>query len=485
MVKKYKKFDGDLLLTTACPTECEFCVYGCNPNGEWMPESTIKRVAEEYTKNDIGIRIGGGEPFYNLNKLEKCLDIVLRYQKPHEVLHITSGFFENNKEQTKKALKILTKKNIDTLVVSADRFHLKKIPLSSIINIIKEAKRQKLKIILRITTDEKSYELMDKLAEIVVRYQLKFEPHEQYGVYGKAELLDPSLRYNAEKRKEYLNKKITEFANKNKKSTNILNYTQQSPKRSQMKFAAKFYATTFPNGNVYGDSQCAKGTFMGNINKESLKKLIEKFSKTLPGYILWSEKSNCDERMRKLLPDNLDDMCDYCRNQPLVKDMPKEAIGRQYLIINIKDDFNRLLQKAKKTKRELLLSFDLNEQELNKTTGKKILDFLNRLKQNNIRFKVSKPLPRCLFGADYANIINKFDIPRNCYECKELFTVVDEEIISCKAINKKGPKIYYMEDRDQIWEFFDILRLQKKPSKTCKQCRYFIRKTCDGLCFRK
>ncbi len=482
---KYKKMDGDLLLTTSCPTECEFCIYGCKPEGEWMPENTIERVAEEYTKNDVGIRIGGGEPFYDLEKLERCLDIVLKYQKPHEVLVITSGFFGSSKELTRKALKILTDRKLDTLVVSTDRFHLKWIPLSSIINIINEAKKQKLKIILRVTQDERSYGLMDKLAEIIVEHQVKFEPHEQYGVYGKAELLDPSLRNNAEKRKEYFNKKIVEFAMKYKKSAIVKDYEEQSPKRSQRKFASKFYPTTFPNGNVYADSQCAKGSFMGNINEESLKNLIDKFSKTLPGYILWSEKSSCPVRMKRLLPSNIDDTCDYCRNQPLAEEIQKEAIGRYYTIINIGDDFDKLLEKLKKPNRELLLSFNLNEKDLNQKTGKKIIGFLSALKNAGVRFKISKPLPRCLFGMNYINIAKELGTPRNCYECSELFSVVNEAIVSCKPINKKGPNIYYMEDRNQIWEFFNILRLQKEPGEKCKKCSYFMRKFCDGLCFRR
>ena len=72
MKNNYKKLDGDLLLTTSCPIECDFCIYSSNPNGEWMPEETIRKVAKEYTKNDIGIRISGGEPFINFQKLEKC-----------------------------------------------------------------------------------------------------------------------------------------------------------------------------------------------------------------------------------------------------------------------------------------------------------------------------------------------------------------------------------------------------------------------------
>jgi MoaA/NifB/PqqE/SkfB family radical SAM enzyme len=483
MVKEFKKFDGDLLLTTACPVECDFCIYQCNPNGAWMPESTIERVAQEYTTNEVGIRISGGEPFYDLDKLRKCIDIVLKYQEPHEVLVITSGFFANSREQTEKALKLLKEKKLDTLVVSVDRFHVKQVPLSSLLNIVEGAKNNEIKVILRVTTDEKSYQLMDQLAEMIVEHEIKFEPHEQYGVYGKAELLDPSLRDNAERRKEYFERKILEFAAKRKKLADIEHYLEQSPKRSQRKYASKFYPTTFPNGNVYADSQCAKGSFMGNINKESLAKLIESFSKTLPGHILLSEHSECSQRMRVFLP-NMNDECDYCRNHPLAENMPEEAIGRQYMTASPRDDFGPLLLKAKKTNRELLLSFHLEEQDLNPTSGKRILDFLESLRKDSVRFRISKPIPRCLFGLNYTKV-SKPAFPKDCYDCSELFLVENGEVVSCRSINKKGPKIGSMDDRKKIYEYFNALRLQKKPLNKCQACIYFVRKQCDGLCFRQ
>jgi len=466
-MKNWKKFDADILLTTACPVECDFCVYGSNPVGEWMPEKTIRRVAEEYTKNDFGIRICGGEPFYDLIKLEKCLDIVLEFQKPYEILLITSGFFGNDKDQLKQAIKILSDRKIDTLVLSVDRFHLPVVPMESVKNIIIEAQKHSIKIIIRLTYDEESYGLANDVVQLAIKNNLKIEPHSSYGEYGKAELLSPKPLENPKKREDYLNKC---FMKHRKKSSD---YIEQSPKRRQRKFAARFYPTTFPNGNVYADSQCAKGTFMGNINEKNLKILIEDFSKTLPGYILWSENSNCDKRMPNLLPSGAD-TCDYCRNQPFTEDMPKESIGRQFVVLT-PDNL-----KIPKTERELLLSFRLEEKDLKK--NQEIIELLDSLK--NTRFKLYRPLPRCVLGSKYNELVKKYKLPKYCYDCRELFSVENCQIISCKPINKKGPKIQYMEDRNQIWEFFNTLRLQKEPNNTCKNCLYFKRKQCDGLCYR-
>jgi len=484
MVNVFKKLDGDLLITEACPVDCEFCIYSCNTAGTWMPQHTMRRVAEEYTKNDIGIRICGGEPFFNFKKLEECLDIVLEYQKPHEILIITSAVFGASERKTSDAIKILSDRKMDTMVVSCDRFHLKTVPLSSIIRTIDEAKKQGIKIILRITSDQESYSLMDELAEIIVRHNVKFEFHDGFGTYGRAELLDNALNAERIKRTEYMHNKVQEFAAKYNAETNVSSYEEQSPKRSQRKFAGWFFPTTFPNGNVYGHSECGKASLMGNINNESLSLMIERFSKTLPGYILWSEKRDFFDEMRKFLPRDSSDLFDYCRDHPLYEKTPKEAIGREHVVVRVYDDFHEFLIKAKLSARELLITFELREEDLNLVAGNRIRWLLQALRQNGVRFKICRTLPRCLFGADYNKIAETFKIPRNCYECSELFSVKDGQFRSCKPLGKTGPKLGEVENRNQVLEIFNKKRHESEPCETCKSCKYFKRKLCDGICFR-
>lgn len=160
-------------------------------------------------------------------------------------------------------------------------------------------------------------------------------------------------------------------------------------------------------------------------------------------------------------------------------------VEKHRLIVSTDNNFKDLFKKIKGINDKVLLSFDLKEKDLDPLIGKKIRDFLYELKQNQIQFEVSTPLPRCIFGTHYAEIICSFRIPKDCYECKELFTIKDEEIISCPAVNKKGPMIYYLNDKNQIYELFNTLRLKKEPSNKCKRCKYFLRKNCDGLCYRK
>jgi hypothetical protein len=466
----YKKLDGDLLLTLACPVECDFCVYQCNPRRDWMPESTIRKVAEEYTKNDIGIRICGGEPFYDLDKLEKCIDIVLEYQKPEEVLIITSGFFATDVISALKALNLIKRKKLDTLVVSVDRYHLKKVGLDRIENIIQMSKP--IKIILRLTSDELSYELMDKVAEIAVKNDLKVEPHHSFGLYGKAELLDKSLSENHEARRTYFLDRLAQASGKDPGL-----FITQSPKRAQHVVAPRLHITTFPNGNVYGDTQCCKAAFMGNINNTSLKELWDAFCNTLPGHILITRNARCDNIMSKMLPEGTD-FCDYCRNQPFSQVIPDEAIGREVHILNSESEFDKILLDARSSKRELLLSFRLAEAELNRASGRKIMAFLNELRKQQVRFILSRPLPKCVTG------VHDYTIPNNCSDCRELFSVRDGFFYSCDTLGLKGPKIDELEDRSQILDKFNSIRMMNNPTITCQKCIYFKRAQCDGICQR-
>ncbi len=187
--------------------------------------------------------------------------------------------------------------------------------------------------------------------------------------------------------------------------------------------------------------------------------------------------------MNKILFDKMTDDCSCCGNQTLSEESDYDLTKKQHFLIKIKDIWD-VYKNIKNTKQDILISFFLKENDLNLSTGKKILKLFARLRKDNISFKVLNPLPRCILGFGYGEAVNEFSLPKGCYECRELFTIKNEEIISCRYINKKGPKIYYMKDRNQIWEFFNTLRLEKDLTKTCINCLYLKRKLCDGVCFR-
>jgi pyruvate-formate lyase-activating enzyme len=488
---RHKKYDGDLLLTIACPIECEFCVYSCTSSKEpwkWMPEKTIRRVAEEYLKNDVGIRISGGEPFYDLEKLRRCIDILLEYYKPMELLIITSGFFAVNRKITEKYIDIIKKKFFDTLVVSVDRFHLKKVPLRNIENIIEVCNRADIEVALRISLDSLSLPLIDKVSNIVTKHKIQIEVH-GWGVHGRAEKIDSSPLKNVKTVEGYFFEKIKYFAEKYGTPSDPKYYLTHTAKRSQRKYASEFFPTTFPNGNVYACSVTMKGCYMGNINKASLSDMIFKLRNTLPGLYMLSN-SNC-RVLKNFLPQKFRWKCEFCRDGfPLDrKKIFEEALGREFIKINASMNLNKLFRRLLKVKksiplnhyeREYLLSFRLEEKNLNKDTARKIKNFLNKLKGEKIRFVLSRPLPPCL-----GEITDDSQL-KNCFECRELFTVENGFIRYCEPLKKiKSYSIEHIKNRHQIYEYFKIEREKLKPPKFCSTCLFSLRGQCNGMCFVK
>jgi MoaA/NifB/PqqE/SkfB family radical SAM enzyme len=469
-MNKRKINHGIILLTTACPIECEHCALRCTSSKEkrkWMPEKIIRRIAEEYSKNDIlSVLISGGEPFYDLKKLDSCLNILLNYYKSDKINIATSGFFATNNENTLNILNFV-KRRVGALQVSVDRFHMKKVPFSNVERVLKFGKMLEIRIVLRILLDKKSRHLIKPVIKLISKY----EPEIAFSITdpsGRAELFDQKLiGYN-----EVINSFTSKIKNKlNKRKIHF----PQSPIRF----------TIYPNGNVYVCCNSAKLTFIGNINNENLNKMQNRLKRNFLGFIFFNGL-DC-KFINKLIPSDVSDQCDFCKNQPFIENsnFGVEYQGRKFIKISMKS-----LDSAEKKYdgiHELLLSFQLNEFDLKKENGIKILKTFEELFDKKIRFKVSRPLPRCLFGQNWNKVVRKFKIPKDCFECRELFS------IDRNGITKICPNIYNIKGKDLL-NFkgrLDILKYYKKfyeeleISKKCNNCIYFERKLCNALCFRK
>lgn len=484
---RHKPLDGDLLITMACPVGCNFCVYSCLPSMEpqkWMPEETIRRVAEEYSKNDIAIRICGGEPFFNLEKLKNCIDILLEYYNPFDLNIITSAIFAGTKENAIRNLKVIKDSNFDRVIVSVDRFHLPRVPFQKIINMIEAARELDIEIILRLSLDTESLDIMDKMAKIIVRYQTPIEVH-SWGIVGRAENLDTTVLNNFDVVEEYVFKKIAYYAERYNCPKDSRFYLTYSAKKSQLKFMPDFFPTTFPNGNTYASSFTFKSELMGNINNENLSDMIHRFKRTLSGHFIFSDYGH--RGMRKLIPEKFEDQFDISRNEPFTESIPEEAIGRKFIKIYSNDNFDDIFKKLKEERRfhgfygveerEFLLSFRLTEEDLwNERTSLKIQNFLNKLKNDKIKFVLSRPIPPCL------KIKMNNSQPKSCSDCRELFTVKNGKIVFCDCIkNKEGPDFKYIKNREQIIELFKIEKKKMMLSKMCNNCLFYIRKQCYGF----
>lgn len=165
--------------------------------------------------------------------------------------------------------------------------------------------------------------------------------------------------------------------------------------------------------------------------------------------------------------------------------------GNPFLNIDVnRTDFEKLARdiiRYKKYKKNVpvlfLLSFSLRSKDFNLKNGKKISSFLNYLNAEKIWFKVTKPLPRCIFGKEYNDLVRKFNFPESCKECLELFEVKkDKSLIFCTG--KKGSKkINGYEDRDEIFKEFKT-KCSPMINEECASCVYKTRKYCNGLCLK-
>jgi len=112
---------------------------------------------------------------------------------------------------------------------------------------------------------------------------------------------------------------------------------------------------------------------------------------------------------------------------------------------------------------KILLRIKITKDNLRSDVGIKIIELLNALKENEIRYKISKPLPKCIFGRGYEIYCEKHDIPKNCLDCIEFLREENGKIIFCEQ------RVH--GNTNQTAQF-----------NTCTDCIHKIRKTCNGFC---
>lgn len=170
-------------------------------------------------------------------------------------------------------------------------------------------------------------------------------------------------------------------------------------------------------------------------------------------------------------------------NVKYLKNVPaeEEPAEMPFVEVEMKNIENFKIPKGKKTG----ISFRLYEEDLNERTGIRITDFLDKLRKSGVDLKITRPLPRCLFGHGYSDFLNKFAAPESCRDCASLFSLDGNgDVKFCGFPDKAGPNIRYMKNRDQLFEYFKTLHSQKKPPDKCRECLYYLRGDCSGLCFK-
>jgi organic radical activating enzyme len=198
-----------IFVTNICPVECEHCAYSSTRDGSWLPLKYLKKICNEISEskfvNEVFINVTGGEPFSNLFELEKRLDLILNYFEPWRIVVTTSGFWGVTKKSTKKNLNFLNKKSIKEIHLSTDRFHLKRVPLKNIENILSLSKDLEFRVILKPLLDTKS----DFLVEPLMKLALKYKPPIVFCVLdplGKARKVDKKIMKSVELSQDFMEK---------------------------------------------------------------------------------------------------------------------------------------------------------------------------------------------------------------------------------------------------------------------------------------
>lgn len=130
-----------------------------------------------------------------------------------------------------------------------------------------------------------------------------------------------------------------------------------------------------------------------------------------------------------------------------------------YVYISDIENLNLLAQRIieyKNSRKEMtffLLKFSFEKNYLNSESGKKIINFFQELQENNVYFRIARPLPKIILGRDYDKICDKFRLPKQLEDCLELFMLKGNQIIFPNG--KKGRKKFKeYENREEIYRDF-------------------------------
>ncbi len=122
-------------------------------------------------------------------------------------------------------------------------------------------------------------------------------------------------------------------------------------------------------------------------------------------------------------------------------------------------------------------SFEKNKEKINK--------FLETFEKNNIKVKVRKPLPICIFKDSikkYKGILASTCLVGQSVACVN----PDLTVFPCLSIFFKGPKITFFDNFQEIVSFYKNaitdLKWKRYLYPKCGTCTYFLRKKCQGSC---
>lgn len=188
-----------LMQTYKCTIACQHCIMEAGPHRkeEMLYEDSFDWIdqARSYREGYIlGLALTGGEPFYNLDLLQK----VSSYgnEVGFTVSAVTNGFWATSKDKALSVLKNLP--SVRLLCISADQFHQKFIPFENIRNAAYAAEQCNIIYSFAVCTpnfqDPQYLKIMDCLAELTGGDESKVRISVTFPV-GRAEARSKSFDY--------------------------------------------------------------------------------------------------------------------------------------------------------------------------------------------------------------------------------------------------------------------------------------------------
>ena len=126
-----------------------------------------------------------------------------------------------------------------------------------------------------------------------------------------------------------------------------------------------------------------------------------------------------------------------------------------------------------------LLYFIIKTSDLKVTNGKKIIEFLSKLKESKINFKVARSLPRCTFSLEDIQTAKNLGVSTECKDCLQLFVVKQYSTYLCRFVEDSLK--YTDDDLAHIRRNFDSFYNENKKHpvyRECKGCIFRLRKQC-------
>ena len=127
-------YSGGLITNYYCSSQCRHCLYGCSPR--WPKMYITKEKAKSNFKliKSLGcysVHIGGGEPFLNVDGLEKVLDGSREENMQIDYVETNSSWY-TDEDSAVNILQRLAGAGLRTLLVSMSPFHIEHIPFRKV-----------------------------------------------------------------------------------------------------------------------------------------------------------------------------------------------------------------------------------------------------------------------------------------------------------------------------------------------------------------